>query len=506
MGEANYLVKRAASSTVASLFANHARLHPDLPAVEDGARTLTYRELDRRVRKLASALAARGVVRGERIALLSENRAEYLEVFLAAARLGAIVACQNWRLAAPELLHCITLVAPVCTIASPRHAERVPNPLRFGDDYEALLEKAALHDEEVDVDPEDPLLILYTSGTTGLPKGAVLSHRAEIVRNLVVRAEFGVAPADAFVAWSPLYHMGAAECSLGALMSGGSVIVVDGFDRARLCDIVATRELGWLLLMPGMVGGFAEELRKKDVKPRGVKVCGVMADLVPPAEIAAITTLLDAPYANTFGATETGCPPCSSSLLPIGEAPVKLSKQQSPFSEVRLVDPDDRDVPDGSPGELCMRGPTLFSGYWRADETNANDFKNGWFHMGDVFVRNPDGSLDFVDRVKYLIKSGGENVYPAEIERVLLSDPRVADAAVVRKRDTKWGEVPIAFVARRDESLTAEELAARCRAELAGYKQPKGIHFIGFDEFPRSASGKVQRHELEKRLPEEEER
>ncbi len=147
-----------------------------------------------------------------------------------------------------------------------------------------------------------------------------------------------------------------------------------------------------------------------------------MADLVPPAEIAEITRLLGAPYANTFGATETGCPPCSSNLIPIGVAPARLSKQQSPFCEVRLVDADDRDVPDGAPGELCMRGPTLFSGYWRAPEVNASDFRGGWFHMGDVFVRNPDGTLDFVDRVKYLIKSGGENIYPAEIERVLLQD------------------------------------------------------------------------------------
>src|SRR4029079_16427966 len=126
--------------------------------------------------------------------------------------------------------------------------------------------------------------------------------------------------------------------------------------------------------------------------------------------------------------------------------------------EIRLVDANDVDVPDGTPGEIAMRGPTLFSGYWRARETNAVDFRNGWFHMGDVFVRNADGTLDFVDRVKYLIKTGGENVYPAEIERVLLQEPRVADVAVVRRKDERWGEVPVAFVARRDETLTRDAL------------------------------------------------
>jgi fatty-acyl-CoA synthase len=468
-------------------------------------RRLTYAALDDRTRRLAAVLVGLGVGRGERVAILSENRLEYLELFLAAARTGAIVACQNWRLTARELAHCLALVEPRAVIVSERHAGRLeglpgPRPVVLGAAYEALLEAAEPEAALVELDPEDPLLILYTSGTTGLPKGAVISHRAEIARNAVLRAEFAIAAEDTFVAWSPLYHMGAAEYSLGTLMAGGKVIVVDGFDQERLAAIVAAEPLGWLLLMPGMVGAFAGELERRGIAPRGVKVCGVMADLVPPADIARITRLLGAPYANTFGATETGCPPCSSSLIPVGVAPARLSKRQSPFCEVRLVDAEDRDVPDGEPGELAMRGPTLFSGYWRAAEANARDFRGGWFHMGDVFVRNPDGTLDFVDRVKYLIKSGGENIYPAEIERVLLADARVAEAAVVRRRDARWGEVPVAFVARRDAALTEGELLALCRAELAGYKQPKAIVFIAFDEFPRSASGKVQRHELEKMM------
>ncbi len=505
-------IRSASTTTVARLFAARAQVTPARVAIVDGATRRSYRELDDRTQRLANALLARGVTRGERIALLSENRAEVLEVMLAAARIGAIVACQNWRLAAPELRHCIALVEPALAIVSPRHRDRVGDlsTLELGADYERALAAAGPLHVAADLDPEDPLLILYTSGTTGLPKGAVLSHRAQIIRNLVTRAEFAVAPDDTFVAWSPLYHMGAVDNSLGTLMSGGTVFVVDGFDPPRLAEIVAAEPLGWLLLMPGMVGRFADELAHRRVTPRGVKVCGVMADLVPPSEIAAITTALRAPYANTFGATETGCPPCSSSLIPIGTAPAKLSKQQSPFCEVRLVDPawrsesaplhsgpDDRDVADGQPGELAMRGPTLFSGYWRA---SADDFRGGWFHLGDVFVRNGDGSLDFVDRVKYLIKSGGESIYPAEIERVILTEPRVADVAVVRALDARWGEVPIAFVARRDPSLDDTALFALCRAELAGYKQPKAIHFIAEAELPRSASGKILRHELERRV------
>lgn len=515
-------VARASASTVGSLFRAAARLHPARIAIEgsDG-RTLTYGALAERVARLACVLARTGVTRGERIAVLSENRAEYLEIFLGAATVGAIVACQNWRLAPGELAGCLALVEPAAVFVSPRHSAALaaaapsvpglPAPIVMdGADYERRLAATATAAAETGAaadlmapTAEDPLLILYTSGTTGAPKGAVISHRAEIARNLVIMAEYGISPGDAFAAWSPLYHMGAVDWSLGTLMTGGKVIVIDGFDAARLAHVVATEPLGWLLLMPGMVGKLADELMARDVRPRGVKLCGVMADLVPPAEIARITTLLGAPYANTFGATETGCPPCSSNRVPIGVAPTRhsLRKEQSPFCEVRLVDADDRDVLEGTPGELCLRGPTLFSGYFRAEAVNAHEFRGGWFHMGDVFVRHADGTLDFVDRVKYLIKSGGENIYPAEIERVLLQDPRVAEAAVVRRPDPRWGEVPVAFVARRDPSLTVEELQRLCRRDLAGYKQPKAIVFIEEREFPRSASGKIQRHQLESARP-----
>ena len=202
-----------------------------------------------------------------------------------------------------------------------------------------------------------------------------------------------------------------------------------------------------------------------------------MADLVPATAIAAVTELLQAPYLNSFGSTETGLPPATRSLIPIGVAPARLSKRQNAFCEIKLVDPADNEVAAGEPGELAMRGATLFSGYWQADETNTHDFRGGWFHMGDVFRRNEDGTLDFVDRAKYLIKSGGENVYPAEIERVLLSDTRISEAAIVRAPDSKWGEVPVAFVACRDGSVTSSELAALCQRDLASYKRPREFRF-----------------------------
>lgn len=512
---ARSLVARGSRSTVFGLFSSQARAFPERPALRDGRVSLSHGQLLERVCKLAAAMHHLGVRRGDRLALLSENRAEYIEVKLAAAKLGACVACQNPRLSDHELRHCVQLVEPRLGFASARHRARLTEVgagvrfVCFDDEYEALLREPGLAGREeanvvdashADVDPEDALLILYTSGTTGLPKGALISHRAEIFRNLVMRAEFGIASRDVFVAWSPLYHMGAADPALGALMSGGTVIVLDGFDREALADLVANEELGWLLLMPGMIQAFAEELIRRQVRPKGVRLCGVMADLVPPSELARITRLLGAPYANTFGSTETGCPPCSSNPIPVGVEPRRLSKTQSPFCEIKLVDASGREVDAGEPGELLIRGPTLFSGYFRAEGANQEAFRGGFYHMGDVFVRNADGSLDFRDRVKYLIKSGGENIYPAELERVILSDRRVLDAAVVKQPDPKWGEVPVAFVARMDESLSELDVISLCREQLARYKRPKRVIFLAMEDFPRSASGKIQRHELEKRL------
>ena len=325
----------------------------------------------------------------------------------------------------------------------------------------------------------------------------MISHRAEIARSLVGFADLGVKPGDTNLCWPPLFHMAAAEPALSALMTGGKVIVVDGFAPDEIARHIGRDRFGHLMLMPGMIEPLCDAIERQGIVARGMALCGAMADLVPAHQIARVTALLGAPYCNSFGSTETGAPPASANLLAVGQVPTSLSKKQSSFCEIRLVDADDKDVPSGTPGELAIRGPTVFSGYWNAEATNAKDFRGGWFHMGDMFVRRPDGTLDFVDRVKYLIKSGGENIYPAEIERVLMLEARVADAIVVRRPDPRWGEVPVAVVARKDDSLTAPELLARCRAELAGYKQPKDVVFVALEELPRSTTGKIQRHEVE---------
>ena len=501
---ANALVRLAAAGTVGSLFAAQTRLNPAKLAVEDGATQLTYAALHDAAGRAAGVLARLGAVPGERVAILSENRAEYLVLQLACARLGAILACQNWRLSPAELQHCLDLVAPRVIVVSPRHAAKMTGiatagaaTLELGAEWDRMLRAADADAPAAAVSPEDALFILYTSGTTGLPKAAVLSHRAELARMLVMPHDLGVRAGDTNLCWPPLYHMGGTEPALHALLTGGRVIVHEGFDAARIAEAVTRERFGWLSIMPGAVGALIGALEKNSVPPRGVGACGVMPDLVAPHEVARVTALLGAPYCNTFGSTETGTPPLSSGRIPPGVIPDDLAKSPSPGCEIRLVDADDNDVPDGAVGELAMRGPTLFGGYWRDDAATRADFRGGWFHLGDLFRRRADGRYDYVDRRKYLIKSGGENIYPAEIERVLLADTRVIDAVVVRRKDARWGEVPVALVVTRDANLDPADLALRCRAALAGFKQPKEIRLVAADPIARSTTGKIQRRALE---------
>ena len=229
-------VLAAGRSTVGSLFRDRARLHPDRPAVETAGRTLTYGALNERVNRVVDVLRGLGVARGDRVAVLSENRAEYLALELACAKLGAILACQNWRLAPPELKHCVGLVSPRLVVVSERHGELLARAgvgairtVGLGPEFEERLARASASEPEIAAEPEDGLLILYTSGTTGLPKGAVISHRAEIARYLVYGADLGVRPGDTSLAWPPFFHMAGTEPALGTLVTGGKVIVVDGF-------------------------------------------------------------------------------------------------------------------------------------------------------------------------------------------------------------------------------------------------------------------------------------
>lgn len=500
-------VLAAGQLTVGAQIASIARAFPLRIAIGTRDETLTFRELDARTNRIARLLADRGIGRQDRVAILANNHLDYMQVIVACAKIGAIAACQNWRLGARELQHCIDLVEPKMLFFADQTRAALETvglrgipTLAFGAPLaDAIdgIEEAPLASE---VGAEDGLVIIYTSGTTGLPKGALISHRAMIARAMLLKSDLALPNEDSFMAWAPMFHMISTDQSLGMLMRGNRVHVVDGYDVDEMARIIETYPMGLLPLVPGMVGAFVSELERRGTRPKKMNYVGAMADLVPRAEIEQATSFFDAPYFNTFGATETGIGPGSGAGIPPGPVPDRMPKTQNSMYDVRLVDENDNEVADGEPGEVSIVGPALFSGYWNNPEANARDFRGGRFHMGDVLRRNADGLFEYVDRAKYMIKSGGENIYPAEIETVLQMDERVETAVVVKRPDPRWAEVPVAFVVTRDGTVTSEELQALCAANLSRYKHPKDYLFIEDADLPRSTTGKIQRHILEQRL------
>lgn len=503
-------VKAAGCLSVYDFFKEAAARHPDARALVDRSKVYTYRQTLNRVNSIATAMAARGVRQGDRVAVLAENCSEYIELHLAAACLGVVVACQNWRLNCEEIEQCVALVSPSLLLYSLRFAdtaESISKNLQM--DIECLQSSVADwaqlysgHTPRSTVDIEAGLLILYTSGTTGPAKAALISQRALIARMILLRTDLQITADDSFVAWAPMFHMGGSEHSLSTLMIGGTVLIADGFDVDFIAQLIGTERLGWLLLVPSTIDRLLESLDRQKVIVKGVKRVGAMADLLPKKQLAMISGRLDAPFLNTFGATETGIAPASGHAIPAGEEPDRLSKVLNSLCSFRLTDESGNDVAPGEVGEATVKGPTLFSGYWGDDLANKKDFSDGWFRMGDLFRQNAEGTFDFCGRAKYLIKSGGENIYPAEIEAILLADERVLDAVVISSRDEKWGEVPVAVIAtefEHTENLSADFMAS-CRKHLASYKCPKKVILVSSDRLVRNTSGKVDRNDLERQL------
>ncbi|GIX29762.1 MAG: long-chain-fatty-acid--CoA ligase [Porticoccaceae bacterium] len=490
------------SANVYELFLEQVARRPDKAAVRGGESERSYAELAHRVDQVACFLTECGVGLGDRVAVLSENRVEYLELVLACARIGAVAACANWRLASAELEHCLKLVAPKLLIHSSKYAQladsvrhAVERHLELDEAFEAALETGVQPSAPPSsVDWEAPLLLLYTSGTTGLPKAATLSHRALVARRVLLQLDLGIDAEDVFVAWAPMFHMGGLEHSLSTLMMGGIVEVVDGFDAREIVGVLERERVGWLLLMPGVIDRFLEAAAASGPF-RGVKLVGGLADLLPRKAIAEVMECTGAAFFNGLGATETGIAPLSGNVIP-SPAHIDLAKRPSSLTLLRVVDEYGREVAPGEVGEILVKGPTLFSGYWNDPEANLESFREGWFRMGDLVRKNDDGTFSFVGRAKYLIKSGGENIYPAEIEKILLEHPAVLDAIVVKKRDAYWGEVPVAVVAVEGD-VTQGEIDALFEGRLARYKRPKRLFFVDYQQLPRSLSGKVVRTEME---------
>jgi fatty-acyl-CoA synthase len=513
------LAARAAGMTLAAVFRRSARIFADRVAVADERGRMTYRELDVRTDRLASALTASGLRRGDRIAVLSEPHAAYVETYVAAAKLGLTVVALNIRLHIDELHHCVTTARPRVVLTSGalaatamrlRDSAAVERLICFDgpDDgcepYDRLLEHAATGSPPDTVGPEDIHNILYTSGTTGPPKGAMISQRAAAVRALRIVQYFGLGQDDGFVGWLPLYHCGGDESLYATLLSGGRFVPVAKAEPERLFRAIESERLTWTLLLPGVITDFLHHPARATHDLSSLRFAFGYVNMMPQV-VKELTTATGMRYYDAYGQTETSYLVAYGCVLP-GTEPT-LRKTPTPLLDVRIVDGDLQEVPVGIPGECVVRGPSVMSGYLDDPDATADVFRGGWLHTGDVLVRHEDGTLTFTDRQKYLIKTGGENVYPAEVEQVIAAHEAVQEVCVFGVADEQWGEtVKAVVVLLPDRQLSRQEIVDWCRMRLAGYKRPRYVEFLRTDDIPRSTTGKVLRGELARRTVSESER
>lgn len=493
-----------------------ARITPDAVALRQGERVLTYAALDERVRRTARVLRDAGVRRGDRVAYLGPNDLANFEVFFGAGLLGAIAVHLNTRLAAAEIAYLLSDCAPTVLVHSATLAHLVPDEgvrpgsLRRvlvveegadGDPYPAAVAAASpLDDGELDgpVILDDPALILYTSGTTGRPKGAVLTHGNLTWNTMNQLGHFDSLSTDRGLCFSPLFHVvGLGQVTLPTLFKGGSVEVMARFDAGAVLEAIHARRITAFAAVPTMLQLMVEHPAwgGADLSSLRLVVYGGS-----PVQERVAKAWLDRGVGvlQGFGMTEAA----PGVTMAIGEGSLDKPVSIGPphfFTDVAGY-ASDTAVPLGDdPVELLVRGPHVFAGYWGLPDQSAAAFPApGWFRTGDIVRRDADGWFYAVDRAKDMIISGGENIYPAEVEAVLVELDGVASAAVVGTPDERWGEVGWAFVERRPgAALTEDEVRAHLRTRLARYKVPKYVSFV--DGLPRNATGKIVRTVLRER-------
>jgi fatty-acyl-CoA synthase len=489
--------------------ARRARMNPASVALASDDESLTYADLAARVEETASHLRELGVAGGERVAFLGPNSIDTFVCFFATARLGAIFVSLNTRLAAPEIGYMLADSGSAVLVHGPECAElaHAADPSSHG--VKHVLAVADLRvaaaggatsvpwpDRLVDLD--DPVLILYTSGTTGRPKGAVLTH-GNITWNTVNQlAHVDVLGSDVALCVAPLFHVtGLGQVSMPTLLKGGTVVVVKKFDAGAFLTLIGQRRAASFSAVPTMLKMMCEHpgWAEADLSSlRYVLYGGSPVD----ARVARAWLERGVVLQQGYGMTEAA--PGVFMALPEG-APTRPTSPGVPhfFTDVELLTDDDTHLAGPGQGELLVRGPHVFSGYWeRPEETAAVLSPEGWYHSGDVVRIEDDGWAQIVDRVKDVIISGGENIYPAEVEAVIVELADVGAAAVVAVPDAQWGEVGCAFVVLRS-GADLDELALRAHLDqrLARYKIPRYVEFV--DELPTTATGKVVRATLRER-------
>jgi acyl-CoA synthetase (AMP-forming)/AMP-acid ligase II len=495
-----------------------AREHPQRDFAIHGARRVSYAEAQRLANRIANAFVAAGLEAGDRVAILSKNSIEHAVLYYACAKAGVVPVPLNYRLAPPEWSYILDdsgarmLIAQdgLARALEPVRAElggvkrfiAIGEAVAGWEAWDAFIADQPEHAPDLDVDADADLYQMYTSGTTGRPKGAVLTHRAVLAQLHQASLGFGSQPGERTLIVAPLYHAAAAVTTFVTIHGGGTLAIQEEFVPAEVVRALSEENIAVALLVPAMIQFCLVAV--PDVRSRNYPALRLVAYGASPIAEQTLRTAMEifgCDFIQAYGMTETTA--AATYLFPedhrralAGEPHLLLAAGRPVLgTQVRIVDPAGKPLPLGEIGEIAIRGPQLMRGYWNLPEATAEALRDGWMHTGDAGVIDEEGFLFVQDRTKDMIVSGGENVYPREVEEVLYQHPAVAEAAVIGVPDAKWGEAVKAIVVLKPgQSVTADELVAFGKGRLAGYKQPRSVDFI--EALPRNPSGKVLKREL----------
>ncbi len=493
-----------------------ALVGPDRLFLTEKDKTYTNRQFNRRVNQTAHALSALGLIKGRRVALLMSNSSEFLEIFFACAKTGVIMVPLNHRLAVPELCYILRDSEPDALIYSPEFAGKVADIRASGVTIEKIYRQGRANDapdpvfadfvqtfdfsepvEILGVGLSDPLFIMYTSGTTGDPKGAVLTHQNILFGAIHSLLGYGIDRSYKSLVVAPLFHIGALAASVTPIVyAGGSLVISSFYNAAETLKTICREKVNYMFAVPVMYQMMADTPEWADADLSHVHFFISGGAPIPLPVIRKYQDEKGVGFVQGYALTETG-------RLTSLDLEDSIRKAGSVGKEVfhvhlRMVDDSGVDVPPLETGEIIVQGPNVFAGYWRKEEATQAAFKDGWFYTGDMGRRDADGFVYIVGRKVEMIISSGENIYPAEVERALQAQEGIREAAVVGMPDARRGEVVAAFViADKGVNLSEADILNRLSGKIAHYKIPKKVVIV--DEFPRNSSGKVLKKILKKR-------
>lgn len=507
------------NSNIGYILTKRALLNPDNEALYDvwANKRFTYAELNDRTNQVVNAISPM-VKKGDRVALLMMNSHEFISAFFAIAKLGAVVVPLNWRLVPDELefilkdsgstvlFYSEEFLPSVAELHSRGNKTDVAHWIHTGSNdtkppfakgFDEIVNPSPTTEPDITAWDDDMLYIMYTSGTTGLPKGVMHTHNTQMEALVTLNATSDFCIGDRYLNPMPLFHVGALTPAITTAYRGLSHVLMRAFDPVKTWELVRDEKITNALLVPAMLGACRMVYDPSTHDHSTLRWFLSGAAPVPKALIEAYGEM-GIEIHQVYGLTETCGPAC---LTTPEDALRKAGSTGKAFfhTDVKIVRPDGSECDTDEPGEVIIRGGHIMTGYWNRPEATAEAIRDGWFYSGDVATRDNEGFIWIQDRLKDMIISGGENIYPAELENVILGNPGVADVAVIGVPHEKWGETPLAVVVKKDPALDEATVLSHCEGKLAKFKMPTAVRFI--DAIPRNASGKALKRDLRLQFP-----